>query len=69
MTAVAPRRVDAVREGVNAPRGMLHTGAPWRSLPGDVPPWEAVSQHPRRWLAAGGFAAMGHDRRARLRGG
>jgi transposase len=45
----------------------VHTGAPWRYLPGDLPPWPAVYQQTRRWLAAGCFEAMVHDLRAMLR--
>ncbi len=36
-------------------------------LPHECPPWEAVYQQARRWLAAGCFEAMAPDRRALLR--
>jgi transposase len=36
-------------------------------LPHDFPPWEAVYQQTRRWIAAGVFEAMAHDLRALLR--
>ena len=36
-------------------------------LPHDFPPWEAVYQQTRRWIAAGVFEAMVHDLRALLR--
>jgi transposase len=36
-------------------------------LPHDLPPWEAVYQQTRRWLAAGVFEAMVHDLRTVLR--
>jgi len=41
--------------------------APWRLLPGDFPPWHAVYDQARRWMAAGVFEAMAHDLRAVLR--
>jgi transposase len=67
MTEDAPQRVHDLREVFNALRWIVHTGAPWRYLPGDLPPWEAVYQQTRRWLAAGCFEAMVHDLRAMLR--
>jgi transposase len=67
MTADAPQRRHDLREVFNALRWIVHTGAPWRYLPGDFPPWEAVYQQARRWIAAGVFAAMVHDLRAMLR--
>ena len=63
----APQRVHDPREVFNALRWLVRTGAPWRYLPGDFPPWEAVYQQARRWLAAGCFDAMVHDLRALLR--
>jgi transposase len=67
MNADAPQRRHDLREVFNAVRWIMHTGAPWRYLPGDLPPWEAVYQQTRRWLDAGVFAAMVHDLRAMLR--
>jgi transposase len=67
MTADAPQRVHDLREVFNALRWIVHTGAPWRYLPGDLPPWQAVYQQTRRWLAAGCFEAMVHDLRSLLR--
>ena len=67
MTPDAPQRVYDLREVYNALRWIVHTGAPWRYLPGDLPPWQAVYQQTRRWLDAGCFAAMVHDLRAMLR--
>ena len=63
----APQRHHNLREVFNALRWIVHTGAPWRYLPGDFPPWEAVYQQTRRWLAAEIFAAMVHDLRELLR--
>jgi transposase len=36
-------------------------------LPNDLPPWEAVYQQTRRWMAAGAFEALAHDLRVLLR--
>jgi transposase len=57
----APQRRHDLREVFNALRWIVHTGAPWRYLPGDFPPWQAVYQQTRRWLEAGVFEAMVHD--------
>jgi transposase len=46
---------------------MVKAGCPWRLLPGDFPPWSAVEQQSKRWMAAGSFEAMTHDLRAILR--
>src|SRR5215211_4106297 len=67
MTPDAPQRVYDLREVYNALRWIVHTGAPWRYLPGDLPPWQAVYQQTRRWLDAGCFEAMVHDLREVLR--
>jgi transposase len=67
MTPEAPQRVYALREVFNALRWIVHTGAPWRYLPGDLPPWQTVYQQTRRWLDAGVFETMTHDLRALLR--
>lgn len=58
-----PQRKHDVREVVDARRRIVWTGAPWRCLPTDFRPWQAVSQQTQRWLAAGGFDAMVHDLR------
>jgi transposase len=67
MNEAAPQRRHALREVFNALRWIVHTGAPWRYLPGEFPPWEAVYQQTRRWLDAGVFEEMVHDLRAMLR--
>jgi transposase len=67
MTQDAPQRRHDLREVYNALRWLVHTGAPWRYLPGDLPPWQAVYQQTRRWLDAGVFETMTHDLRALLR--
>lgn len=60
------RRYD-LREVFNALRWLVRTGAPWRWLPHDLPPWEIVYQRTRRWIEAGCFEAMVHDLRVLLR--
>ncbi len=67
MTPDAPQRAHDLREVFNALRWLVRTGAPWRYLPTNFPPWEAVYQQTRRWLAAGVFEAMVHDLRVLLR--
>src|SRR5215204_6516535 len=67
MNQDAPQRVYDLREVYNALRWIVHTGAPWRYLPGDFPPWEAVYQQTQRWLRAGCFESMVHDLRQLLR--
>jgi transposase len=63
----APQRTHDLRESFNALRWLVRTGAPWRMLPHDFPPWEAVYQQTQRWIAAGVFEAMVHDLRGLLR--
>lgn len=65
--ADAPQRRHELREVFNALRWIVRAGAPWRLLPTNFPPWEAVYQQTRRWLAAGVFEQMAHDLRALLR--
>ena len=42
MEEAAPQRRRHLREVFNALRWLVRAGAPWRPLPNDVPPWEAV---------------------------
>jgi transposase len=63
----APQRTHDPREVYNALRWIVRAGAPWRYLPGEFPPWEAVYQQTQRWIAAGCFETMVHDLRALLR--
>jgi transposase len=44
MTEEAPQRTYNLREVFNGLRWMARAGAPWRLLPNDLPPWEAVYQ-------------------------
>src|SRR4028118_2108466 len=67
MRSDAPQRHHDLREIFNALRWMVRSGSPWRYLPTNFPPWEAVYQQTRRWIDAGVFAAMTHDLRELLR--
>jgi transposase len=65
----AVQRRYPLREVFNALRWMVRAGAPWRLLPTNFPPWPTVYQQARRWVAAGCFEALVHDRRLLLRRG
>jgi transposase len=56
-----------LREVFNGLRYVVKTGAPWRWMPNDLPPWAAVYQQAQRWLAAGCFEQLAEDLRAVLR--
>lgn len=62
-----PQRSHRLREVFNGLRYIVKTGAPWRWMPNDLPPWEIVYQQARRWLRAGCFAALAEDLRTILR--
>jgi transposase len=51
----------------NGLRWIVRTGAQWRQMPHDLPPWYTVYQQMQRWLRAGVFAALVHDLRRLLR--
>jgi transposase len=51
----------------HALRWLVHTGAPWRYRPNDLPPWPVVYQQTRRGLDAGCCEAMTPDLRELLR--
>ena len=63
----AGQREHSLREVFNGLRYVVKTGAPWRWMPNDLPPWEAVYQQTQRWLAAGCFEQLADDLRALLR--
>src|SRR5262245_26302840 len=67
MTEDAPQREYPLREVFNGLRWIVRTGAQWRWLPHDLPPWYVVYQQSRRWTKAGVFEAIVHDLRAVLR--
>src|SRR5258707_8880338 len=63
----APQRDYSVREVFNGLRWIIRTGAQWRMMPNDLPPWGTVYQQGQRWLKAGVFEAMVDDLRQVLR--
>jgi transposase len=67
MTEEAPQRSHPLREVFNGLRWLARAGAPWRMMPNDLPPWEAVYQQTQRWLRAGTFEVVVHDLRVVLR--
>ena len=67
MMEAAPQREYSLRAVFNARRWLVRTGAPWRMLPHDLPPWEAVYQQTQRWLKAGVCEAIVEDLRVVLR--
>lgn len=67
MRGDAPQREHDLRSVFNGLRWMVRTGAPWRYIPNNFPPWEAIYQQTQRWIAAGVFEAMVNDLRLILR--
>jgi transposase len=63
----APQRKHPLRELFNGLRFIARIGLQWRYMPHDLPPWPAVSQQTRRWLAADVFSAIIADRRELIR--
>ena len=63
----AGQRRHDLRAVFDALRWLMRAGAPWRLLPGDLPPWHAVYDQAQRWIAAGVFTAMVDDLCAVLR--
>jgi len=63
----SPQRTHDLRAVFNAMRWLVRTGASWRMMPNDLPPWPAVFQQMQRWMRAGCFEALVHDLRVLLR--
>jgi transposase len=63
----APQRDHPWREVFNGLRWLVRTGAEWRLMPHDRPPWYTVNQQGRRWVAAAVFEDIVHDLRRLLR--
>ncbi len=63
----APQRKYDLREIFNALRWIVRAGSPWRLLPTNFPPWQAVYQQTQRWIESGCFEDMVHDLRELLR--
>jgi transposase len=67
MTEQAPQREHSLREVFNGLRWIVRTGASWRMMPHDLPPWHTIYQQSQRWLKAGCLEAIVHDLRVMLR--
>ena len=67
MTEDAPQRDHSLREVFNGLRWLARSGAQWRMIPNDLPPWYTVYQQTQRWLNAGVFEDLVHDLRMLLR--
>jgi transposase len=63
----APQRVYSLREVFNGARWIARAGTAWHMMPHDLPPWQAICQQTRRWIANGVFQQIVHDLRALLR--
>ena len=67
MNEDAAQRKYPLRDLFDALRWIVRAGAPWRMMPGDLPPWETVYQQTQRWIGWGCFEAIVHDVRELLR--
>src|SRR5689334_20653573 len=63
----AGQRHYELREVYSGLRWIVRTGATWRMMPHDLPPWYIIYQQMQRWLEAGCFEAVVHDLRLLLR--
>lgn len=63
----APQREYCLRSVFNAVRWLVRSGAHWRMMPNDLPPWPVVYQQTQRWIRAGCFEMMVEDLRCLLR--
>lgn len=63
----SPQREHSLREVFNGLRWIVRTGAQWRMMPNDLPPWYTVYQQSQRWLKAQVFESMVDDLRGILR--
>jgi transposase len=54
----AAQRSHSLRAVFNALRWLVKTGAHWRMMPNDLPPWTVVYQQTRRWIGARCFEIM-----------
>jgi transposase len=60
-------RQHGLRALFNGVRYIVKTGNQWRLMPHDLPPWQAVYQQMRRWMAAGCFELLVQDVQSLLR--
>ncbi|MEM9700852.1 MAG: transposase [Planctomycetota bacterium] len=59
----ASRRDRPLRTLSDAGRRIVRTGCPWRRLPRDSPPYQAVYEQAQRWQKACVFREMAHELR------
>ena len=57
----------ALRAVLNAILYLVKTGAQWRLLPQNFPPWQTVYHHFRQWTRIGLLARLNHRLRAKVR--
>src|ERR1017187_8558617 len=57
----------ALREVLNGILYLVKTGAQWRLLPKNFPPWQTVYHHFRQWSRNGLLARLNHRLRAKVR--
>lgn len=57
----SPQRDYSLREVFNGLSWIIRTGAQWRMMPNDLPPWATVYEQAQHWIKAGVFEAMVHD--------
>jgi transposase len=62
----AVQREHDLREVFNCLCWLVRSGASWRLMPHDLPPWHTVYQQTQRWVKAGCFEEMAHDLRMLL---
>jgi transposase len=63
----SPQRDYPLRSVFNALRWLVRSGAHWRMMPHDFPPWPAVYQQTQRWLNARCFESLCQDLRMLVR--
>src|ERR1700733_11791184 len=54
----APQRSHSLRSVFNALRWLVKTGAHWRMMPNDLPPWPVVDQQTGGWRGPGCLEIM-----------
>jgi len=63
----APQREYSLRDVFNGLRWLVRTGAQWRMMPHDLPPWPIIYQQAQRWLKHGVFEQITYDLRVMIR--
>ena len=57
----AEQRGHELRGVFNGMRYIVKSGAPWRYMPSDLPPWHVVYNQTQRWIRAGVFQDIVND--------